>query len=100
MKKIKKAILVMLCLGVIATATACGRNAMDDGANNTPTDQNDTNNDVTDGTDKKDNNDGGVINDVGDAAGNVIDDVGEGVKDVTDDVTGNDNNNNNNNNNR
>jgi hypothetical protein len=93
MKKFKKAILLMLCLGVIVSATACGGNANDDGANKTPTDQNDTNNDVTDGTDKKDNiNDGGVINDMGNTAGDVIDDVGEGVKDMTDDMTGNGNN--------
>ena len=74
MKKWRKVILAMLCFAVIFGTTACGGNG-----------NNDTNNDVTDGTDN-----GGVIDDVGDATGNVIDDIGNGVENITDDITGND----------
>ena len=69
MKKWNKAILAMLCVGVIFATTACGnRNngANDDAANNTQTGQNDTNNnDVTEGKDNKDNKNGGVVDDMG-----------------------------------
>ena len=93
MKKWKKAILTMLCLGVILGTVACGNNgdANDDAANDTPTEQNDTNNDVTDGDDKEDK--GGVIDDVGDAIGDGMNNVGDGIKDMTDTVTGDKNNN-------
>ena len=96
MKKWRKVILAMLCVGVLLATTACGNandNMGDDAANNTQTEQNDTNNnDVTEGKDNMDNN-GGVIDDVGDATGNVIDDIGNGVENITDDITGNNNNN-------
>ena len=92
MKKWKKAILTMLCFGVIIGTVACAdMSNPDDDANKTPTEQNDTNNDVTDGKDKNHNNDG-VIDDVGDAVDDGMDDIGDGIKDVTDDVTGNKNN--------
>lgn len=77
MKKFKKIIVAMLCLCIMLGMTACG------------------NNDVTEGTDKNDKNQG-VVDDVGDAvddagnaAGDAVDDIGNGVKDITDDVTGN-----------
>ena len=96
MKKWRKVILAILCVGVIVGTTACGnRNGAegDDAANNTQTEQNDTNNnDVTEGTDKNKDNNGGVVDDMGNAAGNVIDDIGNGVENITDDMTGNDNN--------
>jgi hypothetical protein len=50
--------------------------------------QNDTNNDVTEGNDQK-NRDDGVIDDVGDAVDEGINDIGNGVEDITDDITGN-----------
>ena len=90
MKKWRKAILAMLCVGVIFATTACAtRNngTNDNAANNTNTEQKDrNNNDVTDGTDKNKNNNGGVIDDVGDATGNVINDIGNGVENITDDT--------------
>lgn len=84
----------MLCLGAILGTTACGmRNDTDNNATDrTPNEQNNTNNDVTEGTDRKDQ-DGGVIDDIGNTTGNVIDDIGNGIKDMTD---GNNNTNNNN----
>lgn len=97
MKKLKKIILTMLCLGVIFGTTACGtgnNNTGDDAANQTPTEQNNTNNDVTEGTDKN-KSQGGVVDDIGNAVGDGINDIGDGVKDMTDDMTDNNNNNNN-----
>ena len=82
----------MLCLGVIFGTVACtSMENPDDDANKTPTEQNNTNNDVTDGKDKNHQN-GGVIDDVGDAVGDGVEDLGNGIKDVTDDVTGTHNN--------
>lgn len=81
MIKWKKAILTVLCLGMIMGMVACGN-----GGNTT----NDKNNDVTEGTDH--NNDNGVMDNVGDAVEDGVDDIGTGVKDVTDDLTGNDQN--------
>ena len=89
MKKWKKAILTVLCLGVILSSVACtDMGNTDDDGNKTPTEQNNTNNDVTDGKDKNHQN-GGVIDDVGDAVGDGVNDLGNGIKDVTDDMTGN-----------
>lgn len=106
MKKFKKLVLSVLCLGVIFGTVACGnRNAEDDAANDTKTEQNDTMNDVTDGRNNNnvtddgnnnnnnvtdDRNNDGVMDDLGNAVGDGIEDVGDGVKDVTDDLTGND----------
>ena len=89
MKHFKRTIVAILCLCVMLGVTACG------GTNNNDT-GNGQNNDVTDGTDRRNDN-GGVIDDVGDATGNVIDDIGNGVENITDDMTGNDNNSMNNN---
>lgn len=92
MKKWKKAILTILCLGVMFGTVACtNMDNPDDDANKTPTEQNDTNNDVTEGKDKNHQN-GGVIDDVGDAVGDGVNYLGDGIKDVTDDITGNENN--------
>ena len=84
MKKVRKAILTMLCLGLIMGTVACGTmgNANDNGAS-------DNNNNVTEGTDKTKNGNGNIIDDVGDAVGNGVEDVGEGVKNITDDMTQN-----------
>ena len=82
MKRIKKIIIAILCVGVMLGTTACGMgngNATDNGNNNNV-------NDVTDGT----RNDG-VIEDIGDTTGDVLDDVGDGVRDITDDTIGSDN---------
>lgn len=76
MKKLKRAFLAVLCLGVVFGTVACGTdngNVNDDAANNTTTEQ----------------NDGGVVEDIGDTTGEVIDDIGNGVENVTDDVTRN-----------
>lgn len=79
MLKWKKAILTVLCLGVIMGTVACGNNG-----NAT----NDKNNDVTEGRDHNKNDN--MMDDVGDAVKDGVDDIGTGVKDVTDDLTGND----------
>ncbi len=84
MKNFKKAIVAMLCLCVMFGVTACGDTNNNDTGNG-------QNNDVTDGTDRRNDN-GGVIDDVGDATGNMIDDIGNGVENITDDMTGNDHN--------
>ena len=69
MKKLKKVILCMLCVGVLCSTTGCGSNTKDDAANNTTTDKNTT----TDPT--KDNNGDGVIDDLGNAVKDGVDDV-------------------------
>ena len=79
MKKVRKAILTMLCLGLIMGTVACG--TMDDTNDNGASGNN---NNVTEGTDKTN-----IIDDVGDAVGDGVEDVGEGVKNITDDMTKN-----------
>lgn len=83
MKKVKKLMLVICCVAIMVGITACG---------DMGTTPNDNNNDVTEGTEKK-NTDDGVVDDIGNAVGDGINDIGNGVKDMTDDVTGNSNNN-------
>lgn len=78
MKKLKKVILCMLCVGVLCSTTGCGSNTKDDAANNTTTDKNTT----TDPT--KDNNGDGVIDDLGNAVKDGVDDVEKGVDNVRD----------------
>ena len=82
----------MLCLAVASGMIACtDMGNTDNNGNKNPTEQNNTNNDVTEGKDDNKQN-GGVIDDVGDAIGDGVNDLGDGIKDVTDDVTGNHNN--------
>jgi len=85
MKQLKKFLLMLTCIGVLASFTACGSNNDDNGAvkgdggtDNAATDNtgdaydNDTNtNDATDGT--------------GDGDG-VMDDIGDGIKKGADDL--------------
>ena len=106
MKKFKKMMLSVLCVGVILGTTACGTNngTGDNAANDTTTQQNDagntdktdnvggTSNGATDTNNGADTNNGGVVDDIGNAVGDGINDVGDGVKNITDDVTGNDGN--------
>ncbi len=113
MKNFKKTILAMLCMGVIFSMTACGsndngsgdgasgsqNNSVTEGTNNNADNNstgnddmnNDSGNDTSGTTDNRSTNydDGGVIDDIGNAVGDGIDDIGNGVKDITDDVTGN-----------
>lgn len=91
MKQLKKAVLALLCAGVIAGMTACGSdgNADDNGAVQDNTTQNGTAddngnvNDATDGTDNNNNN--GALDEIGDDVKDGMDDLGDDVKDGVDD---------------
>ncbi len=83
MKNMKKLLLLLMCISVIGSATACGNdNKTTDGA-----DQDRTTQEATDH-----NGDGVIDNavrDVTDGIDDVTDDVTDGINDVTDDLTGN-----------
>lgn len=83
MKNMKKLLLLVMCIGVIGSATACGNDKKTtDGA-----DQDRTTQEATD------NNGDGVIDnavrDVTDGIDDVTDDVTDGINNMTDDLTGN-----------
>ena len=88
MKNLKKMILLVLCVGMIGSMTACGNkndktNGADQGTSN-----NGNVNGATAGTDKtKDRkDDNGLLDDAVDGATNGIDDMVDGVTDGVDDV--------------
>lgn len=77
MKRFKKFLLLMMCVGVLCGVTACGTdNDAKDGVNNT-TDERKTN-DATDGVKDKDGD--GVLDDA-------VDDVTDGIDDAADNLT-------------
>lgn len=107
MKQLKKMLLAFLCVGVIMGVTACGSNNRDDNGavTNEATDEatddrvmdnandnaDDNTNGATDGNrsgsgyDKTDEN-GGVMEELGDDVERGIDDMGDDVNDGADDV--------------
>ncbi|MCI8711022.1 MAG: hypothetical protein HFH23_01845 [Ruminococcus sp.] len=101
MKNLKKMILLVLCVGMIGSMTACGNkndktNGADQGTSNNgnvngATAGTDKNNDgkngaVTGGDTKDRKDDNGLLDDAVDGATNGIDDMVDGVTDGVDDV--------------
>ena len=85
MKKFRKAILPLLCFCLMLGVTGCGSN--DNRDDQAPIENN--MNDATENTqDHLTEDNGGVIDDIGDAVGEGINDIGDGVEDLTDDLTG------------
>ena len=85
MKQLKKLLLIMMCVGIMVSVTACADNADDNGAG-----QNDVVND--NGTNDTGNGDS-AMDEIGDSLEDGADDVGRGVNDVVADLDGNGNNN-------
>ncbi len=95
MKKFKKLLVMLLCLGAMLSVTACGSNndakdnvskensVMDDDEKNN-LDTKDTN-DVSDGMEDGDTNDVTDDKDTGNAEG-VVDEIGEDMKDGAEDI--------------
>lgn len=87
MKHWKKLLMMLMCVGVIMSVTACGsnNNADDNGAagNGTANDANGTGNNGTNGA--TDRNGDNVMDEIGD-------DIRDGAEDVGDALDGNDNN--------
>ena len=78
-------ILSVLCLCLLLGLTGCGSN--DNRDEQAPIENN--MNDATENTqDHLTEDNGGVIDDIGDAVGEGINDIGNGVEDLTDDMTG------------
>lgn len=107
MKRFKKLILLMMCVGMIGSMTACGnRNNAENGAdqgtpgtaddagtnnnNGTTNNGNSNTNGATDGTTNRDNNNTMNDNNGDGVIDNAVHDVTDGIDDVADDVTGND----------
>lgn len=80
MKQLKKLLLIMMCVGIMTSVTACADNADDNGAG-----QNDVVND--NGANDTQTNDN-AMDEIGDGLEDGIDDVGRGVGDVVDDLDG------------
>ena len=90
MKKMKKGILIMLCMGIICGVTACGERS----------DNNDNMNGATSGEQRNenyDNRDDNGVDDAGDAIRDGVEDIGnaaeDGMNDVKEGVNGTRNNN-------
>lgn len=81
MKQLKKLLLLMMCVGIMASVTACADNADDNGAS-----QNDVVNE--NGTNDTENGDS-AMDEIGDGLEDGAQDVGRGVDDVIDDLDGN-----------
>lgn len=90
MKQWKKLLMAFMCVSVILSVTACGRdgNADDNGAIKNNTTENNANNntgnngntnDATDGTDNRNGNGEGVMDEIGDDLKNGADDVGDAL---------------------
>lgn len=80
MKQLKKLLLIMMCVGMMASVTACAGNADDNGAGQ---------NDVVNDNGANDTQTGdSAMDEIGDGLEDGIDDVGRGVGDVVDDLDG------------
>lgn len=80
MKRLKKLLLIMMCVGILVSVTACAGNSNDNGAG-----QNDVVNDK--GANDTQTGDS-AMDKIGDGLEDGIDDVGKGVGDVVDDLDG------------
>ncbi len=79
MKKMKKGILIMLCMGIICGVTACGERS----------DNNDNMNGATSGEQRNenyDNRDDNLLDDTGDAIRDGVDDAGDAIRDGVEDI--------------
>ena len=80
MKQLKKLLLLMMCVGIMVSVTACADNADDNGAR-----QNDA---VNENGANDTQNGESAMDEIGDGLEDGIDDVGKGVNDVVDDLDG------------
>ena len=80
MKRLKKLLLIMMCVGILVSVTACAGNSNDNGAGQ---------NDVVNDNGANDTQTGdSAMDKIGDGLEDGIDDVGKGVGDVVDDLDG------------